>query len=129
VVDARGGDAAEAVLELTGGGAHVSIYAIGSAATAAASVRGLRRRGRHVQVGLLVGEERDAPMPMAHVIGRELEIVGVHGMAVRRYPALLRLVASGSVDPGRLIRRRIALDDAPAALAAMRGEGITVIAG
>jgi alcohol dehydrogenase len=125
ILDAGG--AAEAVRELTGGGAHVSIDALGSAATAAASVRGLRRRGRHVQVGLLVGAEREPPMPMAEVIGRELEIAGVHGMAVRRYPALLRLVESGAVDPGRLVRRRIGLEDAPGALAAMRGEGITVI--
>ena len=57
----------------------------------------------------------------------ELRLLGVHGMAVRRYPALLRLVESGAVDPGRLIRRRIGLEDAPAAFAAMRGEGITVI--
>jgi alcohol dehydrogenase len=126
-LDARAGDPAEAVRALTGGGAHVSIDALGSAATAAASVRGLRRRGRHVQVGLLVGDEREPPMPMAELIGRELEIAGVHGMAVRRYPALLRLVASGAVEPGRLVRRRIALEDAPAALADMHGEGITAI--
>jgi len=126
-IDAGDTDPAEAVRELTDGGAHVSIDALGAGAIAAASVRGLRRRGRHVQVGLLVGSEREPPMPMAEVIGRELEIVGVHGMAVRRYPALLRLVASGAVDPGRLIRRRIGLEDAPSALAAMRGEGITVI--
>jgi alcohol dehydrogenase len=126
-VDARHGDPAAAVRELTGGGAHVSIDALGSAGTAAASVRGLRRRGCHVQVGLLVGDEREPPMPMADVIGRELVLAGVHGMAVNRYPALLRLVESGAVAPGRLIRRRIALEDAPAALAAMRGEGITVI--
>jgi alcohol dehydrogenase len=128
LLDARAGDPAAAVRELTGGGAHVSIDALGSAATAAASVRGLRRRGRHVQVGLLAGEEREPPMPMAEVIGRELELAGVHGMAVRRYPALLRLVASGAVAPGRLIRRRIGLEAVPAALAAMSGEGITVIA-
>jgi alcohol dehydrogenase len=127
MIDAGAQDPAEAVRELTSGGAHVSIDALGRAATAAASVRGLRRRGVHVQVGLLVGDEREPPMPMADLIGRELEIVGVHGMAVRRYPALLRLVESGAVDPGRLIRRRIRLEDAPEALAAMRGEGITVI--
>ena len=125
--------AAAAIRELTGGGAHVSIDAIGSAAAAAASVRSLRRRGRHVQVGLLAGEERGAGgvgMPMAELISRELEIAGVHGMPVRDYPALLRLVASGAVDPARLIGRRIALEDAGAALAAMDrpAEGITVIA-
>jgi alcohol dehydrogenase len=127
VLDARGADVPEAIRELTGGGAHVSIDAIGSAATAVASIHGLRRRGRHVQVGLLAGDEREPPVPLAAVIGRELEIAGVHGMAVRHYPALLRLVASGAVDPGRLIRRRIALEDAPQALAAMRGAGVTVV--
>ena len=123
------GDAVAGIRELTGGGAHVSIDAIGSAATAAASVRCLRRRGRHVQVGLLAGDEREPNMPMAELISRELEIAGVHGMPVRGYPALLRLVASGSVDPARLIGRRIGLEDAAAALAAMDrpADGITVI--
>ena len=127
-VDAEG--AAAAIRELTGGGAHVSIDAIGSAATAAASVRSLRKRGRHVQVGLLAGDEREARVPMAELISRELEIAGVHGMRVSAYPALLRLVASGAVDPARLIGRRIALEEAGAALAAMDrpAEGITVVA-
>ena len=107
-LDAGAEDAAAAIRELTGGGAHVSIDAIGSAATAAASVRCLRRRGRHVQVGLLAGDEREPRVPMAELISRELEIAGVHGMPVRGYPALLRLVASGAVDPARLIGRRIA---------------------
>jgi alcohol dehydrogenase len=122
-------DAVAGIRELTGGGAHVSIDAIGSAATAAASVRCLRRRGRHVQVGLLAGGEREPRMPMAELISRELEIAGVHGMPVRGYPALLRLVASGAVDPARLIGRRIGLEEAGAALAAMDrpAEGITVI--
>jgi len=123
------GDAVAGIRELTGGGAHVSIDAIGSAATAAASVRCLRRRGRHVQVGLLAGDEREPNMPMAELISRELEIAGVHGMPVRGYPALLRLVASGAVDPARLIGRRIGLEEAGTALAAMDrpAEGITVI--
>jgi alcohol dehydrogenase len=130
-IDGGAGDADVQVRELTEGGADVSIDALGSAATCAASVRSLRKRGRHVQVGLLVGDEAEPPVPMAAVIGRELELVGVHGMAVRHYPALLRLVASGIVRPGALVRRRIALDEAGAALAAMGAggaEGITVVA-
>jgi alcohol dehydrogenase len=131
VLDAS--EAAAAIRELTGGGAHVSIDAIGGAATAAASVRSLRKRGRHVQVGLLAGAERGVGgvgIPLAELISRELEIAGVHGMPVSGYPALLRLVASGAVDPARLIGRRIALEEAGAALAAMDrpAEGITVIA-
>jgi len=131
-LDGSAGDVVTTIRELTGGGAHVSIDAIGSAAIAAASVRSLRRRGRHVQVGLLSGGERGVGgvgIPMAELISRELEIAGVHGMPVRDYPALLRLVASGAVDPARLIGRRIALEEAGAALAAMDrpAEGITVV--
>jgi len=129
-LDGREHDVATSIRELTGGGAHVSIDAIGSAATAAASVRSLRRRGRHVQVGLLAGDERESRIPMAELISRELEIAGVHGMPVRDYSALLRLIASDAVDPARLIGSRITLEQAGAALAAMDrpAEGITVIA-
>ena len=108
-LDARAGDAAAAVREATGGGAHVSLDALGSAVTCAASVESLRKRGRHVQVGLLLGDERSVPVPMSRVISHELELAGVHGMAVRHYPALLgrgRRRADGPRPPGRRDRRR-----------------------
>jgi len=112
-------DPVEAIVELTGGGAHVSLDALGSAATCANSIGCLRKRGRHVQVGLMLEDDRSTPIPMDRVIARELELRGVHGMAVGRYDALLRLVTGGAVDPGRLIGRRIGLADAGAELAAM----------
>jgi alcohol dehydrogenase len=119
VVDATRVDAAAAVESLTGGGAHVAIDALGSPATLAASVLGLRRHGRHLQVGLLLAGDERPPVPMARVIGRELTLHGVHGMAVRHYPALLDAVASGALDPAALVGRTLALDDVGAELAAM----------
>jgi alcohol dehydrogenase len=118
------------VHEITDGGAHVSLDALGSATTCRNSIRSLRKRGRHVQVGLLLEDEREVAIPMDRVIAYELELRGVHGMAVRRYDALLRLVESGAVDPGRLIGRTIGLEDAGAELAAMGSftqRGVTVI--
>ena len=131
-VDAGGADVrteglATAIGELTGGGAHVSIDALGSPAVAADSVRCLRRRGRHVQVGLLPGGP--APLPMDLVIARELEIYGSHGMAARDYPDMMRLVADGTLRPGLLVGEVIALEDVGPALAAMdgpAGAGMTV---
>ncbi|MFD4522410.1 zinc-dependent alcohol dehydrogenase family protein [Streptomyces sp. NPDC058470] len=127
-VDASGAvDTAEAVRELTGGGAHLSLDALGSPVTCAASVNGLRRRGRHVQVGLLpVAPE----IPMARVIGFELELLGSHGMAAHAYPGMLELVRAGVLRPDLLVTATIPLDAAPAALAAMGtapGAGVTVI--
>jgi alcohol dehydrogenase len=118
------------VHEITGGGAHVSLDALGSAATCRNSILSLRKRGRHVQVGLMLDDDRDAAIPMDRVIAYELSLRGVHGMAVGRYDALLRLVESGAVDPGRLIGRTIGLEDAGAELASMGSfaqRGVTVI--
>jgi alcohol dehydrogenase len=129
-VDARADDPAAAIAALTGGGAHVSLDALGSATTCANSIRCLRKRGRHVQVGLMLEDDRTAPIPMDRVISYELELRGVHGMAVGHYDALLRLITSGAVDPGRLIGRTITLDDAGAELAAMGDfaqRGVSVI--
>lgn len=128
--DVAAGDVAAAVRELTGGGAHLSLDALGSPATAAASVAGLRRRGRHVQVGLLPAAAGGTVLPMERVIGWELEILGSHGMAAHAYPPMMELVRSGVLRPDLLVTSVIPLDAAPDALAAMgsaAGRGVTVI--
>ncbi|WP_421743252.1 zinc-dependent alcohol dehydrogenase family protein [Cellulomonas sp.] len=125
------GDVAAQVHEVTGGGAAVSLDALGSRSTAAASILSLRRRGRHVQVGLLLGADTAPPLPMGRVIGWELEVYGSHGMSAHEYPAMLARIASGELDPSRLVGRTIGLDEAPTALAALgdgtSGPGMTVV--
>ncbi|MFF9091738.1 zinc-dependent alcohol dehydrogenase family protein [Streptomyces sp. NPDC014802] len=123
-------DTAAAVRELTGGGAHLSLDALGSPVTCAASVHSLRRRGRHVQVGLLPSADGTTPVPLARAIALELELLGSHGMAAHTYPAMLELVRAGTLRPDLLVTSTIPLVDAPAALAAMgtaAGAGVTVI--
>ncbi|MEA2057206.1 MAG: zinc-dependent alcohol dehydrogenase family protein [Actinomycetota bacterium] len=120
-------DVPAAIRERTGG-AHLSIDAIGSAVTCRNSILSLRKRGRHVQIGLL--PEGDTPVPMDRVVAWELEIRGSHGMQAHRFGDMLATIRSGAVDPERLIGRRISLTEAPAALAAMDdfgGLGITII--
>ena len=71
------------------------------------------------------------PLPMDLVISRELEVYGSHGMAARDYPAMMRLVADGTLRPGLLVGDVIGLEDAGRALAAMSGAkdvaGMTVV--
>jgi alcohol dehydrogenase len=130
-VDGSAPDVAGRVIEVTGGGAGLSIDALGSAETAFNSIASLAKRGRHVQVGLMVGGDARAPVPMDLVVARELEIVGSHGMAAHDYAAMLSSVVDGRLDPSRLIGRTITLDEASAALMAMDGPqpvaGMTVI--
>lgn len=123
-------DVAAAVREITGGGAHLSLDAYGSVQTSLNSIASLRKRGRHVQVGLMLAENANPPIPMDRVIADELEILGSHGMAAHEYPAMLEAIASGDIDPSILIGRTIGLDEASDALATMDTNthpGMTVI--
>jgi alcohol dehydrogenase len=110
-------DVPAVVAELTDGGAHVSLDALGAAVTCTNSVRSLRPRGRHVQVGLLPPAQGRPEVPMERVIALELQLFGSHGMAAHAYPELLGLIAAGRLDPRRLVTRELTLDDAGAALA------------
>ena len=82
-------DVSAAVAEFTNGGAQLSLDCLGDPRTCEASVRSLRRRGRHVQVGLLPSGEAAAAIPMDKVVEHELELVGSHGIQAREYPAML----------------------------------------
>ncbi len=118
------------IRDISDGGAHVSIDALGSATTCFNSIANLRKRGKHVQVGLMTGDHSHPPIPMDKVIANELEIVGSHGLQAHQYPALLAMIAAGKLQPERLIGKTISLADAAIALTQMdsfSGTGITVI--
>ena len=118
----------DAVLAATGGGAALSLDALGSPATCVDSVRCLRPRGRHVQVGLLPPSQGRPLVPMERVVALELEVLGSHGMAAHAFPQLLELVAAGRLRPDLLVTRQVGLDEAGQALAEMgQVPGITVV--
>ena len=120
----------EKVKNLTRGGVHVSIDALGNKETSWNSIANLRKRGRHVQIGLMVGDHAKPQIPMDLVIASELEIKGSHGMQAHKYGPLLHMIASGKLQPEKLIGRRIALEEAPKVLMEMGNfhtTGITVI--
>jgi alcohol dehydrogenase len=83
---ADGTDIPASVAALTNGGSHVSIDAVGSVQTLSDAILGLRRRGRHVQIGLLPPIDGHPRVPMDRVIGWELDVLGSHGMAAADYP-------------------------------------------
>jgi len=120
----------ERIRDLTGGGAHVSLDALGSATTCRNSVLSLRKRGRHVQVGLMVADYKDALIPMNFVIAWELELLGSHGMPAHAYPAMLDMITAGKLEPQKLIRKTVTLEESIGELMAM-GEfaqiGVSVI--
>jgi alcohol dehydrogenase len=108
------GDTPAQIAELTGGGAHVAVDAAGSAATAAAGILSLRRRGRHVQIGLLA--PGGTALPLDRVLAWELVVLGSHGMSARDYPGMLELVAAGALRPQDLVTRSVDLGEAASIL-------------
>ena len=126
VLDA-GPDAPAAIAQLTGGGAHVSLDAVGAPQTASAAVLSLRRRGRHVQVGLLA--DAATAIPLGRVLAWELDVLGNHGMPAADYPQLLELVRSGILDPQRLLTGTVTLAEAAdlLPLPVMPTAGITIL--
>jgi alcohol dehydrogenase len=131
-MNGAGDGIAAAVRSATDGGAHVALDALGSPSTAVSSVRSLRPRGRHVQVGLLLGDQSTPPFPMDLVVARELSLHGSHGMPAVDYPAMLDLVADGTLRPDLLVGQVIGLEQAGEALAALDAPsangGMTVVA-
>ncbi len=108
----------------------MSIDALGSAQTSFNSVSCLRKQGRHVQVGLMVADDKNSPLPMDKVIADELVLMGSHGMQAYRYPEMLEMIRSGILLPDKLIGKRIRLSEAGEALIQMdkfESRGITVI--
>jgi alcohol dehydrogenase len=120
----------EAVREASCGGVHLSLDALGSRETCFNSISGLRKRGRHIQIGLMLAEHSRPELPMDIVISRELEILGSHGMQAHRYPEMLGMIASGLLSPQQLVGARITLTESLTALSDMnsfKGTGVTVI--
>lgn len=123
-------DVVQAIVDLTGGGAHVSIDALGSPDTCFNSIANLRKRGKHIQVGLMLAEHSQPAVPMDKVIANELEILGSHGMQAHKYPALLAMILAGKLSPEKMVGKTISLEEAPDELVNMdsfKGTGVTVI--
>jgi alcohol dehydrogenase len=123
-------DVAARVHQLTDGGSHVAVDAVGSATACADAIHSLRRHGRHVQVGLLPNVDGHPAVPMDRVIAWELDVLGSHGMANIDYPEMLASVASGALRPQALVDRTVGLTDGArllALLGAAAPVGVTVI--
>ena len=120
----------EAVKEITKGGAHVSLDALGSEITCLNSIASLKKRGKHIQVGLMTGKHKHPNIPMDRVLAEELEIIGSHGMQAHKYPEMLKMIVEGKLHPEKLIKKTITLEEATNALPNMntfQNKGILVV--
>jgi alcohol dehydrogenase len=130
-INARGTQSVvDEVKELTRGGAHVSLDALGSQETCFNSISNLRKRGKHIQVGLMAGPNKHPKIPMDKVIANELEILGSHGMQAFKYSEILEMMRAGKLSPEKLLEKTISLEESVQLLPEMNkfeSSGVTVI--
>jgi D-arabinose 1-dehydrogenase-like Zn-dependent alcohol dehydrogenase len=99
---------ADEIAEITKGGAHLSLDCLGIRDTCVQSVLSLRKRGRHVQLGLTSEEEKgQVSLPIDLMVAKELTLRGSLGMQPHRYGEMLAQVVRGRLNPGRMISRQI----------------------
>jgi len=121
----------ERVRDRTDGGADVSLDALGIADTCRNSVRSLRPRGTHVQVGLTTEAERgEVSLPTDWMTRWEISFLGSRGMPPTSYPDLFALIEATDIDPGALVTDELSLSAVSDRLAAMEeydARGVEVV--
>ncbi len=111
VINAKKSDPIPQILELTKGGAHVSVDALGIATTCRNSIMSLRKQGRHLQIGLTTAAEGgEIKVPIDRMVTMELQIIASLGMQASHYPAMLQMVVAGKVSPKAMITGTCGLD-------------------
>ncbi|MUL49011.1 alcohol dehydrogenase catalytic domain-containing protein [Mycobacterium sp. CBMA293] len=124
-------EAASEIVELTGGGAHVSVDAIGLAQTCQASVHSLRPRGRHLQLGHTVAADGgQIAVPIDLMLIKELEFLSAFGMAAHQFGPMLAMIESGRLNPDEVVSRTVGLNDVTSVLQSMESfdtSGVVVI--
>ena len=120
-IDAMAADAAKQIIDMTGGGAHYAIEAVGRPASAELTVASLRRGGTAIILGMMPLDCKVGLSAMDLLSGKKLQgaIMGDNHFPVD-LPRLVDFYMRGLLDLDTIIAERIALDDINAGFDKMR---------
>ncbi|MEP5610913.1 MAG: zinc-dependent alcohol dehydrogenase family protein [Cyclobacteriaceae bacterium] len=120
-------DVSEEIMDITNGGAHLSVDALGNPDILINALNSLRKRGKHIQIGIMPPQHTLSKIPIDKMIARELEILGSHGMQAYRYEEMLELIKNGKLHPEKLITDKVTLGDVVQELPALNQSASTGI--
>ena len=124
VIDARGKNPVEQIRDITKGGVDVAVDAVGASETALPAVQSVRKGGRHLQIGLTGAKDRgDFSLPVDVMLLQEISFIPSLGCPTTSYRGLLALVASGKLNPKRLVTRCLPVEQASQVLDSMTHYG------
>jgi len=131
MVNAKNGDPTLQIMDITQGGAHVSVDALGIAITCQNSINSLRKQGRSLQIGLTTAAEKgEIKVPIDRMVTMELQLIASLGMPASRYPSMLQMVESKKLNPKAMITETVGLEGASAVLEQMtnfQNVGVSII--
>jgi D-arabinose 1-dehydrogenase-like Zn-dependent alcohol dehydrogenase len=120
VVNAAKENPVEAVLEITKGGSHVAVDAVGEAVTCRNAIQSLKARGRLLQIGMTSQQEQgEIAIPIDLMIVKELSLLGSLGMPPIRYQAMISMVTDGKLKPGSLVTKTVDIEEASKIIVSM----------
>ncbi len=120
VIDAHGQNASEQVREITKGGADMAVDAVGASETALPALQSIRKGGRHLQIGLTGAKDKGTfALPVDVMLVQEISFIPSLGCPTTSYRGLLALVASGKLNPKRLVTRCLPVEEAGQVLDSM----------
>ncbi|MBP3222617.1 MAG: zinc-dependent alcohol dehydrogenase family protein [Actinomycetaceae bacterium] len=100
----------EFIKDITGGGADVSVDALGLNQTIHNSLASVKATGRAVQIGMTpMGDDGQIPINVNDIIANEISYRGSFGMPRSEFPLLLNQVATGKLTPGQLVTETTSL--------------------
>jgi D-arabinose 1-dehydrogenase-like Zn-dependent alcohol dehydrogenase len=131
MVNAKSGDPTLQIMDITQGGAHVSVDALGIATTCRNSIMSLRKQGRSLQIGLTTSAEKgEVAVPIDRMVTMELQLIASLGMPASRYPSMLQMVEAKKLNPKAMITETVGLDGASRVLEEMtnfQNVGVSII--
>ncbi len=120
VVNATRTNPVEAVMEITKGGADLSLDALGEPNTCRNGILSLKKGGRHLQIGLTTQkDEGNVSLPIDLMIAKENSLIASIGMPKSEYAAMLRHIDNLGISPAKLITKRVSIEEAPQIISSM----------
>jgi D-arabinose 1-dehydrogenase-like Zn-dependent alcohol dehydrogenase len=125
-VDSRTSKAVEAVMDITGSGAHVSVDALGIADTCVQGIMSLRKGGRHLQIGITTKKEGGyIKLPVDLMVVKALKFIGTLGMPPHRFASMMPMVLQKRLTPGKMVNREISLSEVQSVFESMTTSAVT----
>jgi len=126
VIDGRTCDAVEAVKDITGSGAHVSVDALGISETCLNGLLSLRKGGRHLQVGITTKKEAGyIKLPVDLIVTKALDFLGTLGMPPHQFGSMMSMVLQDRLTPGKMLNREIGLSEVQPVFESMTASATT----